>query len=161
MGATHVLAPVFVQVGLTLGILLWMGRLRINAVRSGVVRTSDIALGQSNWPAHIMQFSNAFRSQFELPVLFYLISVLSLFTARTSVILVVLAWIFVATRFLHALVYVTTNNVSRRFLMYVVGLAVLVLMWLIFGTDLYLGGAGDGLPLDIEALGNRLPRVAE
>ena len=54
-------------------------------------RAGDIALGQLNWPANIAQVNNAFRSQLELPVLFYLVSLLSLFTARSSLTLVVLA----------------------------------------------------------------------
>ena len=161
MGATQVLAPVFVQVGLTFGLLFWMGRLRIGAVRGGLVRVSDISLGQPNWPPHIAQAINAFRSQLELPTLFYLVSILSLFTARASVTLVVLAWLFVATRYLHALIQVTTNNVSRRFFLYVAGLAVLFLMWVIFGLDLYFGGSGGLLPLDVDALSRSWPRIGE
>jgi len=161
MGATQVLAPIFAQVGLTFGLLIWMGRLRVGAVRSGLVRAGDIALGQPNWPPHIAQANNAFRSQLELPVLFYLVSMLSLFTARGSATLIVLAWFFVATRFLHALIIVTTNNVSRRFFLYVAGLAALFLMWVIFGLDLYLGNAGALLPLDVDALGGALSRNVE
>ena len=156
MGATQVLAPVFVQVALTFVLLLWMGKLRVEAVRGGVVRTSDIALGQANWPANIAQVNNAFRSQLEFPVLFYLVSMLSLFTARASLTLIVLAWLFVATRLLHALVHVTTNNVARRFFLFLAGAAVLIPMWVIYGLDLYFGGTAPLLPLDIDALGGGL-----
>ena len=49
-------------------------------------------------------------------MLFYLLVVLAFFTARPTIALVVLAWLFVATRLLHALIHVTTNDVRRRFL---------------------------------------------
>ena len=152
MSAAAVLAPVFVQVILTFAIMLWMGRLRIDAVRAGTVHMRDIALDHSNYPPEIQQVSNAFRNQFELPVLFYLVSVLSLFTARSSLTLVVLAWVFVVTRILHALIHVTTNNVPRRFFTYFAGAAVLMLMWIVYGLSLYFGDSGSLPPLDIESL---------
>jgi hypothetical protein len=152
MGATQVLAPVFVQVALTLVLFLWMGRLRFADVRSGAVRPADVALGQPNWSTRTMQVMNAFRNQFELPVLFYLVTVLSLFTARAGATLVVLAWIFVGTRLLHALIHVTTNNLRRRGILYAAGGLVLIAMWLDYFVELYFGSTTTLPPLDIDAL---------
>jgi hypothetical protein len=161
MGAAAVLAPVFVQVALTFALLVWMGRLRVAAVRRGEVHPSDIALGQQNWPPHIAQSGNAYRSQFELPVLFYLVSLLSLFTARASLTLVVLGWLFVATRLLHALIMVTTNNVPRRFFVFLAGALIVMLMWVIYFFSLYFGGHGPLPPLDIDALGVDTPQTGQ
>jgi hypothetical protein len=152
MGAAAVLAPVFVQVILTFAILLWLGKLRYQAVRNGTVQLRDIALEQSSYPPEIQQVANAFRNQFELPILFYLVSIFSLFTARSSLTLVVLAWLFVVTRILHALIHVTTNNVPRRFFTYFAGVAILILMWVVYGFALYFGDSGSLPPLDIESL---------
>jgi hypothetical protein len=161
MGAASVLAPVFVQVALTLGLLFWMGQLRVGAVRSGAVRVGDIALGQQNWPQLATRVGNAYRSQFELPVLFYLVSLLSLFTARASLLLVVLAWLFVVSRILHTLIHVTTNNVSRRFFLFLAGAVILTLMWIVYGVDLYFGGSGPLPPLDVDALGGDVPPIGQ
>jgi hypothetical protein len=152
MGAAAVLAPVFVQVILTFALLLWLGKLRYEAVRSGTVQLRDIALDHSSYPPEIQQVANAFRNQFELPVLFYLVSLLSLFTARASLTLVVLAWLFALTRIFHALIYVTTNNVPRRFFTYFAGAVILIVMWLVYGASLYFGDSGSLPPLDIESL---------
>ena len=139
MGAAAVLAPVFVEVALTFGLLFWVGALRVEAVRSGAVRSRDIALREPNWPPRILQVANAYHSQLELPVLFYLLSMLVLFTGRATVTLLVLSWLFVISRLLHSLVHVTTNNVPRRFFMFLIGATILLLMWLIYVVDLFLG----------------------
>lgn len=153
MSATAVLAPVFVQVALTFALLFWTAKLRSDALRSGSVHFRDIALEPSKYPTAAQQASNAFSNQFELPILFYLVSLLSLFTARSSLTLVVLAWLFVATRIFHALVHVTTNNVPRRFFTYAIGAVILLLMWIVYGVSLYFGDTGTPLPpLDIESL---------
>lgn len=152
MSAPAVLAPVFVQVLLTFAILLWLGRLRVNAIRQGIVSIRDVALDQAAYPAQIQQVANSFRNQFELPVLFYLVSLLALFTARSGLTLVILAWVFVVSRILHALIHVTTNNVPRRSATYTVGAAVLMLMWIVYGASLYFGGLASLPPLDIESL---------
>src|SRR5581483_1566101 len=139
MGATTVLLPVFVEVALTLGLLFWVGSMRVAAVRSGLVKTRDIALREPNWPPHLLRVANAYQSQLELPVLFYLVSVLALFTGRASLLLVVLAWLFVVSRLLHALIHVSTNNVPRRFFVFLAGAILVSLMWLVFAADLVFG----------------------
>ncbi len=51
MSVQMVLLPVFVLVGLTFFLLLWMAGARRNALVSRQTRIKDIALGQPNWPA--------------------------------------------------------------------------------------------------------------
>ena len=53
MSLSVVLGPVFLEVALTLGLLLWFGTLRVRAVRAGEVHSRDFALGQPNWPPRI------------------------------------------------------------------------------------------------------------
>ena len=44
MSIQAVLLPLFVEVALTFVLLFWMARLNVAAVRSGTVRSQDIAL---------------------------------------------------------------------------------------------------------------------
>ena len=138
MSITAVLAPVFVEVALTFALLFWLGTLRVRLVRSGSVKPRDVALGEPNWPPQVIQIANAYRSQLELPVLFYLVLVLAAFSGRASVALMVLAWLFVAARLLHALIHVTTNNLARRFALFLAGAVILAVMWLLFLGQLIL-----------------------
>ena len=132
MNVAAVLAPVFVQIALTFGLLIWMGTLRVQAVRDGTLHVRDIALGQPSWPERITQVQNAYQNQFELPVLFYVLVALALISGRATATFIVLSWLFVVLRLFHALIHTTTNNVPRRFFVYTAGMAVLILMWLWF-----------------------------
>jgi hypothetical protein len=139
IGAPAYLAPLFLEVALTVALLLWSGVRRVDAVVSGTVQPRDVSLRQPNWPTDIAQIANAYQSQLELPVLFYLVMVLSLFTARSSTSLLVLAWAFVATRLFHALIHVTTNHMGRRFYAFFAGGLILMTMWILFALDLFIG----------------------
>lgn len=131
------LAPVFVQVGLTLALMFRMGRARVRSIKSGTVHIRDIALGQKSWPAEVLQVSNAFHNQFELPVLFYLLVVLVLVTRQIDYAMIALAWIFVALRIAHAVIHTTSNHVPTRFQAYVGGALLLTAMWLYFAVRLF------------------------
>jgi hypothetical protein len=138
MSIPAVLLPLFVQVTLTLGLLCWLGVMRRGDLH-GAVALRDIALGQPNWTPHTMQVGNAFANQFELPVLFYLLTVLAMATRHADLLFVVLAWVFVLSRLAHAFEHTTTNRVRRRGMIYGVGMLVLVIMWAIFSVRILLG----------------------
>lgn len=121
MSPKAVLAPVFVQVFLTFLLLLWTGRARFAAAREGAVRLKDISLGERSWPAPVQQVSNAFANQFELPLLFYVLTGLALATAKADILFVGLAWLFVLTRIVHAGIYATSNVMIRRFQAFLAG----------------------------------------
>jgi len=132
MPVQYVLLPLFVEVLLTFGLMLGMMYFRTSSLRRGETQFKDIALREPNWPPRAQQFAYAFSNQFELPVLFYLLTVLSLITHHADLVYLVLAWIFVAMRVLQAFVHVTNNNVPRRGAFYGIGALVLLAMWLVF-----------------------------
>lgn len=138
MSVQAVLLPLFVQVGLTFVLLFWMGHLRVGALRRGEVKLKDIALGQPAWPGRATQIGNAFHNQLQLPVLFYVLVALALFTKQADLLFVALSWVFVALRIVHAAIHVTTNNVPRRFYAFLAGAIVLVIMWAIFAVRILL-----------------------
>ena len=80
----------------------------------GAAHPSKIALREPNWPARTQQVGNCFANQFELPVLFYVLTILAIITRHADVVFVVLAWVFVLSRLAHAIVHTTSNRVMRR-----------------------------------------------
>ncbi len=140
MNLALVLASVFIQVALTFVLLIWSGVLRINAVRAKTVHPRDIALGEPNWPPRPTQVANAYRNQLELPILFYLAILLAIIFGQATPAFVILSWLFVGTRLVHAAIHTTSNRVSHRFYAYTTGLVALLLMWIVLAVSLAFGG---------------------
>lgn len=131
------IAAILAQGALALGLLWYLGTIRIPMVMKGEVRIDDIALERKAWPKRERQASNAFDNQFQLPVLFYVGAGLALYFGPIAF-EVVLAWLFVVTRYIHAFVHVTDNHVIRRFAAYFAGLAILCVLWLDLVVRLFL-----------------------
>jgi hypothetical protein len=139
MTIRDVLLPLFVQVILTFVLLFWTAFLRTTAVTSGAIQTRDIALREPNWPAGCAQVANAFHNQLELPVLFYVLTILAWETHHAGTVFVALAWLFVVLRVIQAIIHVTDNHVRRRGSAFIVGAIVLAIMWAIYMMDIVVG----------------------
>ena len=132
MTVQMVLLPVFVQVGLTFLLLMWMAGVRRNAIVGGETKLKDVALRQPNWPARATQIGNCFSNQFEIPVLFYVLIAIALPLRHADLVIVMLSWVFVVTRFAHAGIFVTSNDMRTRSLAWFAGVLVLLAMWVYF-----------------------------
>ncbi len=132
MPVQFVLLPLLVEVLLTFGVMFGMMYFRTTTLRSGETRFEDISLREPNWPRRATQFGYAFANQFELPVLFYVLTILVIITHHADLLFVLLVWIFVLMRVLQAVVHVTNNNVRMRGAYYGVGALILFIMWIIY-----------------------------
>jgi hypothetical protein len=138
MSIQMVLLPLFVQIGLTFALLIGMVSLRRQTLVSGETRIRDIALGQPNWPVRATQIGNCYRNQFELPVLFYVLIALALPLRHADLFIVLMSWVFVVTRLVHAGVFVTSNDLGRRSMAWIASALVLLVMWLYFALKMLL-----------------------
>ncbi|WP_024509847.1 MAPEG family protein [Bradyrhizobium sp. ARR65] len=138
MSVQMVLLPLFVQIGLTFALLIWMVGLRRQTLVSGETKIRDIALGQPNWPARATQVGNCYRNQFELPLLFYALIALALPLRHADLFIVLMSWLFVITRFAHAGIFVSSNDLGRRSIAWLAGALVLLVMWIYFALKILL-----------------------
>lgn len=122
MSIQMVLLPVFVQVGLTFAVLIGMALARRRSLVSGETKSRDIAPGD----------------QFELPVLFYALIALALPLRHADLFIVLMSWVFVVTRFAHAGVFVSSNDLGRRSTIWLAGVLVLLAMWIYFALKMLL-----------------------
>jgi hypothetical protein len=129
-----VLLPVFLQVALTFALMIWMASVRTASIKRGEIKIRDIALRQPAWSERATQVSNCYDSQFQIPLLFYVLVILAWATKQADLIFVVMAWIFVLSRLAHAYIHTTSNHVPTRFNIFAVGVIVLLLMWIIFAV---------------------------
>jgi hypothetical protein len=139
MSIQAVLLPLFVQVALTFGLWSWMAYYRVTLIRSRQVHPRDVALREPNWPPHVLKVANAAHNQLEIPVLFYVLTLLVIITRKADLLFVVLAWLFVLSRLGHAYVHVTSNRVSVRGLVFGIALLVLIIMWIVFAVRILFG----------------------
>lgn len=133
MSVQMVLLPVFVQVALVFALLFGMAATRTKALTSGQMKAPG-----ATWPAPAANFGNCFSNQFEVPVLFYALIAIGLPLRRIDLVLVLLSWVFVVTRYAHAGIFVTSNNLRTRPLAWFAGVLVLFAMWLYFAFKMLL-----------------------
>lgn len=129
MAIPAILYPLLLLVLLTFVVVFWMGALRIGAMRRGEVSPRYFKLNTGEIPDLPAQAANHFRNLFELPVLFYTLVALLLVTERADGVQLTLAWLFVASRYVHSLIHLSYNNVSHRFFAFLVGVVTLLAMW--------------------------------
>ena len=134
------LLPVFVHILLVFALLVLTGTRRRNAILRGEVKIKDIALDNAAWPETLRKLGNSYNNQFQLPVLFYAVMALYLITGMQDSRAAVLAWAFVATRYVHAWIHATTNYVPHRFYAFATGVAILFGLWVWLFVRLYVTG---------------------
>lgn len=138
MSLQAVLLPVFVHVLLVFLLLFRMAFVRVGALRAGEVKANDVALNEPNWPQRAMQASNCFNNQFEIPMLFYALVAIALPLRQADLLFVLLAWVFVISRYVHAGIFLTTNNLNSRANAFFAGAMVLMIMWIVFAVKILL-----------------------
>ena len=134
MSVQMVLLPVFVLVGLVFVLLLGMATARSRARGRGEVGVS----GQPNRSEKATRIGDCFSDQFEIPVLFYVLIALALPLRHADLFIVLMSWVFVVTRFAHAGIFVTSNNIHQRGLAWFAGVLVLLAMWIYFALKILL-----------------------
>jgi len=86
-------------------------------------------------PDYVVVSRQTLKNQFELPIFFYfLISVILVFD-RVSQLDIILAWVFVVSRYLHCYVRLSSNYVPNRAKIFELGLLVLIVWWVLFLCD--------------------------
>lgn len=134
-----ILAPLFVLVLMTFIIGFILAGTRMPLLTRGEVRPEAVSLREPNWPPRSLQVGYSFQNQFELPVLFYVLTILAMITKHADILFVTMAWIFVVFRLAHAFVHCTSNNLRARGGLFGIAALVLAIMWLIFIVRIMLG----------------------
>jgi hypothetical protein len=126
-----ILYPVFVQVFLTLGVLSLLAVARGRAIKTMDRQKGnpDLAMGRVAWPDDAAKRAANFRNQFEVPVLFYAVVAFALLTKGADIFMLVLAWLFVVTRIVHAAIHIGPNKVRWRSPAFGLSFIIVGIMW--------------------------------
>lgn len=126
----NILGPVFALAGLTLCMVGLIGFRRVRSAARGRVVPDDFRYGESENVTEDARIANRnYMNLLELPVLFYVASILAYVTQHGDAILVP-AWIYVALRFGHSVVHLTYNHVLHRAALFALSNFVLVGIWI-------------------------------
>lgn len=130
------LYPLLVQVTLTFVVMFRMYAQRSAEFRAERIRPREVATRREamNRLRSSAASSDNFSNQFEMPVLFYTAVVLAVTLLVQDLLLVMLAWIYVGLRVIHAAIHLSYNDVLHRFYAFVLSAFVLLAIWLRLGA---------------------------
>jgi hypothetical protein len=120
--------PMIAHVALVVVLYLLLSARRMRAVREGRARPEQFRENREE-PADSLLVRNSIANQFELPMLFYAVSILLYLVDADNPVTVAGGWLFVALRYAHAYVHVTSNRLRYRRPLFIAGMLVLVLLW--------------------------------
>ena len=79
--------------------------------------------------------ARTFNNLFQAPMLFYVACALMIATDQIDQTQVTLAWLYVAARVVHAIVYIAVNRVPHRFAVYLASCIILGVLWTRFALQ--------------------------
>ncbi|ADV13624.1 hypothetical protein EN962_29680 [Mesorhizobium sp. M7A.F.Ca.CA.001.09.2.1] len=135
MNQTTIFWPVLAHVLLIYIVYCILGRRRYGAIRSGEAKPAQFKV-RSTEPASSVTVAANLTNQFELPVLFYVLCLTLHLTNGVNYLTLALMWIFVASRYFHAWVHLTSNNLLLRSRSFFVSAVILLLGWIWFALHL-------------------------
>jgi len=116
MSVTMILLPVVVHALFVFVLLFW-------GLRGGPAGRA----GEGGW-----------REELTLPVLLYVLTICAWQTRAVDYLFLIMAWIFVALRILDALGLATGDRRADRSTLFLVGAAILAIMWIIYLVRLFI-----------------------
>ena len=138
---TPILYPAFAMLLLVFIVLNRMRSLRFAAVRNREISVDFYKAFQgAEEPEPLRVIARHFSHLFEMPVLFYVGLLMIYVTHQTTPWLVGCAWLYVALRYAHSYVHLTTNDVRVRVGVYFASGIVLLVMWMTLLVQLLRAG---------------------
>ncbi len=134
--AAALIQPVVALVVLTAIVGLMMVVYRNVAIIRGTASERYFRTFTADMPAEwVERPTRTYMNLLELPVLFYVVCLLMLTTGRFDSVQVLLAWLFVITRYVHAFIYIGFNHVPLRFAAFLTGVLTLAVIWTRFAEQ--------------------------
>lgn len=124
---TVIFWPAIAQAALTLLCYFYLGYERQRSVRDGEVTDTDFAPGQE--PPGSAAGRRLVANQFELPVLFFVVIGFLFLIDGISVLELALAWLFVASRIVHAFASLR-GRLALRHVSFFAGFLLVAALWL-------------------------------
>jgi hypothetical protein len=133
MTQSLIFAPMGALAFLTLGVLNLIPIRRFRAGALGQIVADDFKYGESaKVPGHVSIPNRSMMNLLELPMLFYVGSLMFYASGKVDALVLGVAWLYVALRYAHAAIHLTYNNVRHRLIPFALSNVVLVAYWVLF-----------------------------
>ena len=126
MKPLSILYPVLVHIVLVLGLYIVLGIRKSAEIKSKSVDLKETSLNNKAWPTGVVQVSNNIDNQFESPLLFYVVCIITYLAEASTSISILLAWLYVALRYFHSYIHIGSNFVPYRLKIFVVSLLIIL-----------------------------------
>lgn len=137
MKATAIFLPALALMLWTLLVLVQVPIRRFAAYFRKRVDAQDFQYGESaNVPVDVALPNRIFMNLVEVPVLFYALVVIAFATGQVNAVTLGMAWVYVALRLAHSLIYFTYNHVIHRFAVFATSNLVVLAMVIYLGMAL-------------------------
>lgn len=128
---TALILPMLALIGLTILVWFYLFKQRLGVIKAKKIHPESLKTpegkmqlaGPTNYPAENM------INLFEVPILFYVLSLMFIVTGTTDAVTVYLAWGYVGLRTIHSIIQCTYNKIMHRFKVYLVSCLVLFAMF--------------------------------
>ena len=101
------------------------------ATKNKSIKFSYFRTYKGEVPDNLAVSRQTLKNQFELPIFFYFLICIILVFDKVSQVDLILAWVFVASRYLHCYIRLSSNYVPNRAKLFSLGMHVLIFWWAI------------------------------
>ena len=133
MTQSLIFAPMGVLALLTFVVLGQIPLRRFRAGAAGQIISDDFKFGESAAvPGHVSIPNRNYMNLLELPMLFYVGSLMFFVAGKVDAVVLGVAWAYVALRIVHSAIHLTYNKVMHRLTPFAVSNLVLMAYWALF-----------------------------
>lgn len=130
---SSMLFPMAALAALTIFVMLMLVKVRFGAIKSGQTTDMDYFVtfkGDSPEPENVQKVRRNYYNLLTSPVMFYAAGATAVGMGTADAVLMYLAWAFVALRFIHSYIHITSNAVMTRFRVFGTSVLVLAAIWI-------------------------------
>jgi len=133
MPQASIFAPMGTLALLTFTVLILIPIRRFRAGALGQATAEDFKFGESaSVLGHVSIPNRNYMNLLELPMLFYVSSVMFFVTGKVDTIVLTMSWVYVGLRSIHSLIHLTYNKVRHRLIPFAMSNVVLAAYWVLF-----------------------------
>ena len=126
MNGLAIFLPVLAHVFLVLMLFIVLALRKAKAVKANAVDLKQTRLNNQAWTDDVVKVSNNIANQFETPILFYTVCIVAFLVDAAGGMAVCMAWGYVALRYVHAYIHITSNFVPYRMRIFALSLLLIL-----------------------------------